>query len=362
MDCEKKFRIITENLEDVIWITDIESKKITYVSPSIEKLLGYSVEEALDVPFNKDPKVNESYLSTQQEINKIINSGDNNVNRRFEYQIPNKKGVQVWVETIVRIISENNKPKELLGITRNIEERKKVSIKLQKYSDKLEKLTYEKDRFIQILAHDLRSPFNSLLGISNILLENINKYDSEKIERLSKLINQKLYETFSLLEDLLIWSQSGKLLSDSKSIVLSDIYLEIYAQVKSNIKNIKINYFETEKIEFETDARLLKVILRNFISNAIKFTNINGQINVIAEKKSDQIIITVSDNGIGMDDLQKSKLWGKSNLTTTIGTNKEQGTGLGLSFCKELIEKLGGTIWVKSEKGKGTDFKFSLPI
>lgn len=231
---------------------------------------------------------------------------------------------------------------------------------------KLKKLNADKDRFISILAHDLKSPFNSLLGFSGLLLKNLDKYDKEKIRNQVKLINSVSSQTHELLEQLLLWAktQSGKLELKIDYFEFNETTNDLIKTLArfANDKKIKINCFETEKTILSADLNMFKTIMRNLILNAIKFTDINGQINVYAQKNQSDVTITVSDNGIGIDKNVISKLWEFNENYSTVGTNNEKGTGFGLTLCKELVEKHGGKIWVESEIGKGSDFKFTMPL
>jgi len=254
----------------------------------------------------------------------------------------------------------------LVGVMLDISELKKKELQLEIQNQELAKLNNDKDRFIRILAHDLKNPFNSLLGFSELLLKNLRKYDIEKIESQIKIIHKTTHQTYELLEQILLWakSQSGKLTLELQKIDFANEINEIINTLKNqaNEKSIRLNSIETEKINFNADVNMFKTVMRNLISNAIKFTNQNGQINIYAEKNHTNTIITVSDNGIGIDKNVLPKLWEFSDNYSTEGTNKEKGTGFGLTLCKELIEKHGGTIWVESEVGKGSDFKFTLPL
>jgi len=361
-----KFLHIIENFNDVIWTIDIKTSRFTYISGAVTKLLEYSVEEALAGVFDNHPNNNESYKATQlqiiTEIEKLINSGKEYSDMKFEYQMPNKTGVQIWVETEIRILKEDGFPKEILGITRNIEERKKNDFLLQNYAKELERLNSGKDQFIKILAHDLRSPFNSMLGFSNNLLETFKEASKEELERKLKLINAQIFDSFQMLEDLLIWTKhkSAEKLSSFEDVYIADVSNDIIKYLASNFKNISVSYFESEKIVIRTDVYYLKAILRNLISNAIKYTNINGRILVSAIKSSGYVTINVLDNGIGMTEEQIENIW--QNSKSAVGTNGEKGFGLGLVFCKELAEKLGGKLCVESKLGKGSNFKIRLPI
>jgi len=219
---------------------------------------------------------------------------------------------------------------------------------------------------LKILAHDLKQPFNTLLGFSDLLLKNIDKYDKEKIVNQIKIINKTTHKTYHLLEDLLLWSksQTNKLSFAQQSISLNEICREQIEHIKTHAdtKNIIIKYFETDNIQVFADSNMIKTIFRNLILNAVKFTNNNGQINIYAEKNYINAIITISDNGIGIDKNVIPKLWDITEQFTTTGTDGEKGTGFGLILCKEFVEKHGGKIWVESELGKGSDFKFTMPL
>ena len=172
--------------------------------------------------------------------------------------------------------------------------------------------------------------------------------------------------TFILLEDILLWtrSQSGNLPFEPSELDFKICCYEAIEilKINANNKNITINYVETEKNVVYADINLLNTILRNLISNAIKFTNIGGNVNIYAKQNSASIIITVSDNGIGISPKILAKLFDATQIVTTMGTDNEKGTGLGILLCKEFVEKHGGKIWVESEVGKGSEFKFTLPL
>jgi signal transduction histidine kinase len=132
--------------------------------------------------------------------------------------------------------------------------------------------------------------------------------------------------------------------------------------INAGLKNITIDYSATDHINVFADNDMLKTVLRNLVSNAIKFTNNGGAINITAEQTHSNITISVSDNGVGIKPDNLTKLFDISQVLSTTGTAKETGTGLGLLLCKEFVEKHGGKIWVESESGKGSNFKFTLPI
>jgi signal transduction histidine kinase len=231
---------------------------------------------------------------------------------------------------------------------------------------RLYQLNADKDRFISILGHDLKSPFNNLLGLSELLTEDIRKLNIDEIDTIARDINKTAKRTYKLLEDILIWanSQQGKIPFKPRILSFRDVCLDVVDILKPNAgaKNITINYSARDEINIFADIDILKTVLRNLVSNAIKFTNTGGTISIEAEQTDSNVTVSVVDNGIGIAPEDLKNLFDISEVLTTKGTAGETGTGLGLLLCKEFVEKHGGNIWVESEVGKGSEFKFTLPI
>lgn len=238
---------------------------------------------------------------------------------------------------------------------------------LQEANEELTILNADKNRFIQILGHDLKSPFNTLLGFSDLLLENLHSYDMERIESLLQIINKTSHQTFRLLEELLLWSKAhaDRIPFEPRDIVFRNVCQQVVESLMSNAeaKSISISMQEVdENLMIYADEQMLKTILRNLISNAIKFTDLNGEIKIRIDRDQAFTVVTVTDNGVGIAREQIDKLWDITQTHTTEGTASEKGTGLGLLLCKEFVEKHGGWIWVDSEPGKGSSFRFALPL
>jgi PAS domain S-box-containing protein len=262
-----------------------------------------------------------------------------------------------------------NKQGEVIGILGTyveITERKKVELALKESEAKLHQLNADKDRFISILSHDLKSPFNNLLGLSELLTKNLHKYDIDKIENFVINIHQSVQSTVNLLDDILTWAraQQGSIPFKPQNLSLRDVCNDVLMTLHptASAKNIVIKCLAEDHLNVFADIDMLKTVLRNLVSNAIKFTNTGGAIRITAEQKDSNVTISVSDNGIGIPPENLAKLFDISEVLTTKGTAKETGTGLGLLLCKEFVEKHGGKIWVESEIGKGSDFRFTLPI
>ncbi|TCO11052.1 sensor histidine kinase [Natronoflexus pectinivorans] len=232
-------------------------------------------------------------------------------------------------------------------------------------NEELDRVNTSKDRFLSILAHDLKAPFNSILGFLYVLSENLRSYDVDKTEEYIKLVYNSSKNVYDLLGDLLTYTraQSSGFPFEPEIIDLKGLIDEI-ADITEAGRNAKAITFYNEvnaKTEVFADIFMLKTILRNLISNAIKFTNQNGIIKVSSIKQGVFESITVSDNGVGMDTKTLSELFDTSKKFTSEGTAGEQGTGLGLLLCKEFTERHGGQISAKSELQKGSQFTIIIP-
>jgi len=229
---------------------------------------------------------------------------------------------------------------------------------------KLRELNAQKDKFFSIIAHDLTNPFNTIIGFIDLLIEEIPEKDYEKIEEYAKLIEQSSQQTMSLLTNLLEWSRAN-----TGSIAYYPDFIELNVLIEENKtlldfvaaqKGITIKTKLSQNLTVYAYKPMISTVLRNLISNAIKFTNRGGEIIVAADKMGEEIIVSVSDNGIGISHERLEKIFRIDENNSTPGTNKEKGTGLGLILCKEFIEKHGGKIWVESEQGMGTVFYFTV--
>jgi signal transduction histidine kinase len=240
------------------------------------------------------------------------------------------------------------------------------NVKIEQQNKELQELNLTRDKLFSIIAHDLKNPFNTILGFTALLLRNVKTYNADKSEKNLKIISSSAKMALNLLNNLLSWtkSQTGQLVICKKRINISTIIhgiIEISSS-SANAKNISINYSNQEEIEIMVDKDMIMTILLNLTTNAIKFTAFEGKIDIITTKFDKYVEIAVVDDGIGMNDEVKNNLFKLGTTIITKGTANEEGTGLGLILCKEFVEKHGGKIWVESEVGKGSSFKFTLPL
>lgn len=229
----------------------------------------------------------------------------------------------------------------------------------------LEELNATKDKFFSIISHDLKGPLNSLTSFSSLLINHISHMSKDEIQMLAKDLDKSVKGLFSLLENLLEWSrsQSGNIELKPEAldlINLIDQTKNILSKTAEN-KNIRLITPEFFNLAVFGDRNSISTILRNLISNALKFTPSGGEVKVEVTENQNMAIISIVDNGVGMSDEVVSKLFRIDQKHSTKGTANEKGTGLGLILCKEFAEKNGGTISVESKEGRGSKFTFTLP-
>jgi len=230
----------------------------------------------------------------------------------------------------------------------------------------LEKSIASRDVMFSIIAHDLKSPFNVILGFTNLLKSKLRNLDIEKSEKIICGMNSHAKRTYNLLEDLLSWAKNktGRINYNPIIFNVPLICKQIIEQMENvaQSKGIKINNSHNTISFAFADKNMIEIVLRNLISNAIKFTPANGEIEIYSIVNEQFIEVTISDNGIGISDEEKEQLFSLNLNTTKFGTQNETGTGLGLILCKDFIERNQGEIWVEEKSQKGATFKFTLPI
>lgn len=243
--------------------------------------------------------------------------------------------------------------------------RVRTHLDLREAQKNLREANATKDKFFSIIAHDLKNPFNALLGLSKLLLQNFDIFDDEKKMHFIQGIFQSSEQGYKLLENLLDWSrmQTGKINWTPSEIDLCTYAFENISLLKTGAENKNISLYSdiSKDTIIYADANMVTMIIRNLVSNAIKFTHEGGEVKISSETKGNEEEITISDTGVGIRPETIEKLFRIDNHHSTLGTANEQGTGLGLILCREFIEKNGGKIWIESEVGKGSEFKFTLP-
>jgi signal transduction histidine kinase len=253
----------------------------------------------------------------------------------------------------------------LFGTIQDIDEKRKADALLKMNELRLAELNATKDKFFSIIAHDLRSPFNTIIGFSNLLVEQIQQKDYDGIGEIAGYIQDSSNRAMLLLMNLLVWARS-----QTGSIEFSPVKIDLSLLISDQIellgptalqKKIAIQKEFQDRVFIFADTEMVKTILRNLISNAIKFTHPLGVIQIVVKQTVSETIVSVIDNGMGIAPETIAKLFRIEKAISTKGTTQEAGTGLGLILCKEFVERHGGKIWVESEAGSGSRFHFTIP-
>ena len=236
--------------------------------------------------------------------------------------------------------------------------------KLEKSQEELKKLVQTKDKLFSIIAHDLRNPFTALIGLTEVLHEKVDTIDSAEMNQYVSMINESSHKLLRLIENLLEWarSQTGtlKLFNTNLNLkTLADDVIKIYI-TQAQTKGISLKNEIPDNITVFADHEILAIIIRNLISNGVKYTQKGGNVSLTAYLENGNTVLKISDSGIGMSHEVLEKLFKIEETFPTAGTSNEAGTGLGLVICKEFTETLGGTISVESSVGKGTSFCVTL--
>jgi len=245
-------------------------------------------------------------------------------------------------------------------------DKKRTEVKMRVINSELQALNATRDKFFSIIAHDLRSPFHMMLGISELLSTDIDTLPPEQVKKFSRELHLGIKKQFELLNDLLEWSrlQRGDLPIEKRILSVAaemqDIIESLVVSVR--VKEISLQTDVAGDLKVLADSNMLRLVLRNLVSNSVKFTKPKGNIRISGEKIDSLVRITVSDDGVGIPDADLNNLFRSDIRVSTTGTANEKGTGLGLLLCKEIIERHGGTIQVDSIVGKGSSFSFTVPV
>jgi len=376
---EERYRLISTVTSDYMFSTLVKpdgSLGLDWVAGAFERITGYTLDEyvvkggwrASIYPDDISIDINDmAKLETKQKV-------------VTEIRTVKKNGEILWVKVYAQPVWDENR-NCLIGIygaVQDISERKKAEEETNKLNQNLNELVKErtieleslnntKDKFFSIIAHDLKNPVAGIISSAELLIKTLTNHpdDNERLKKYSENILMSTREGYKLLENLLEWSraQSGAIKYEPQNIDLTQRIKECVATMKliSSNKEIKIIYPDKSFMAF-ADKNMVDAILRNLVSNAIKYSNAGGSITINMKKENDFILTEIIDTGVGISDKIKAILFRIDHKYSTLGTQNEKGTGLGLILCKEFIERNGGTISVESRKDEGSKFIFSLPI
>jgi signal transduction histidine kinase len=336
---------------------------LDYVSPKMAKMVGLSVESLMS---SGDIIVKAIHPDDQAGFVRMNQEGIQQI-RPFDW-----KGRAV-IEGDIRWLHISSLPQELdcgdilwNGLVVDITEQMQAKAEIEHQNAELQKTNAEKDKFFSIIAHDLRSPFNGFLGITQLMAEELPSLSMAEIQNIAKLMHKSASNIYRLLNNLLEWSQiqQGAILFNPKVIQLKVVVSECIGEILelSKSKEIEIETNIHDGLIVFADENMLKSILRNLLSNAIKFTPRGGKINFAAKICGNKSVeISIRDTGIGMSQILLDNLFRLDVQTSRKGTDGEPSSGLGLLLCKEFAEKNSGKLSVESEEGNGSTFYFTLP-
>ena len=368
----QKLEAIISATPDGIGMISLDGK-MQFISDKLAEMNGYSLEQ-IDEFIGKpvfgfiDPS---SHKLLSDNIKKLI-SGDAE-NNLTEYLAVKKDNSRFYIDVNSTLLFDSKgKPKSILFVERDITGRKLAEEKLEKYRNFLEKseselkqLNHSKDKLLSIIGHDLKNPFQIISSLAEMLKEDFVELSDKEKKKYIDVICSSAKSTYRLLENLLNWAQSqtGGINFSPEQLQLNKIVddsVEVHIAHAKN-KNIELVTEIREATTVMADTNMLDTILRNLISNAIKFTNNGGSVKVSAEDSGGMVLVKVTDTGAGLSKNDLEKLFRIDVKNSDIGDSQEKGTGFGLILCKEFVEKHNGKIWAESEVGKGSTFSFTLP-
>lgn len=359
---EDRLRLTLESAELGTWDFDIDTG-IAIHSSLHDQIFGYN-----------EPQPEWSYeISVKHilpEYHKIVRDAVEDALRTgilyYEAEITWPDGSIHWIAPKGRVLfNSEKKPVRMLGVVSDITERKEVEKTLKDNEKRLEELNLTKDKFFSIIAHDLKSPFTSIMGFSELLSEKIISKEFDEIDQYAKMIHRSSRRAMELLTNLFEWSrlQTGTIEFKPEFINIASVVNEARDLLKYAAwhKSIEIITSLPDQCSVYADKYMISSVLRNLISNALKFTYQEGKIEIKATVSENELLMTVSDNGKGIESTDLDKLFRIDASFSSPGTKGEEGTGLGLLLSRDFIAKHGGRIWVESEPGKGSRFHFTIP-
>lgn len=356
---EERYKSLIESIPSGIAIC--QNNKFAFLNPAGSKMLGGDLAMPLKgTPISKIVST-DSRKNFLKKIRSVVLGNQEPV---FQEKMVRLDGSFFDAEiTLIHTLYQGLPAVQL--IINDITERLSIEQILKENENRLKELIQTKDKFFSIIAHDLRSPFNSILGFIDVLEKQYDDFDDDERKEYLRLIEENASLTYKLLNNLLDWSmaQTGKIIYRPGKVKLFPVVESVVRtlQPASNLKKINLIISVPGDMEIIADSNMLSTVFQNLISNAIKYSFAGGEVLISAEVRNNQTYITVSDTGTGMNEVTKSKLFRIDEQASIPGTADEKGSGLGLILCKDFIEKHNGEISVESEQGKGSRFIFRIP-
>jgi PAS domain S-box-containing protein len=367
---EERYRGITENINECIWTAENRNGQLNAVfyTPAIKKITSYEAKAFIDDPELWGKIIHPDDVEyVDNKLDKLYGDPSRNLDT-LGYRIIDSLGNVIWIENKITVVRDNKGLiQKLFGIISDVSLAKRIQEEFKKSASDLKELNETKDRFISIISHDLRTPFSSIIGFTDLLLTETDIEEDRRTQYI-EFIQESSKSMLSLVNSLLDWTrlQTGRYRFEperinAKGLITKSIQMLSGAALQ---KNITLINSLNKDFYIHADEGLMLQVFNNLITNAIKFTKPGGTVKIGASANIEkrQMEFSVQDDGIGIRKEDIDKLFKVDTKFTTEGTTGEKGSGLGLSLVYEIIRKHGGDIWVESEKGKGATFIFAVPV
>jgi PAS domain S-box-containing protein len=368
-ESEKRYRLLAENVADIIWTRDMNLQP-TYISPSVTRMRGYSVEEAMSQPIEETLTASSCEVAKKAFAEELSCEGLPRKNlarsRTLELECTCKDGSTVWTEMEMTFLRDlTGQPIGILGVTRDISGRKQAEAELLQAKEAAEAANRAKSEFLATMSHELRTPLHVILGYLDLLLEgNVGVLTGEQVEILQR-ISRNAQEVLELISTILEVSRlaAGRLPVESQEVNVGELLKEVEVEARDLCEQAGLAFVlqaEAHLPAIFTDSAKLKVVIKNLINNAVKFTK-EGRVAVDASMRDGGLAIRVTDTGAGMPPEALSEIFEPFQQLEAAKTNRHAGIGLGLYIVKRMLELLEGTIAVESEVGRGSTFHVWIP-
>ena len=363
----KEVNLELEKLSAVATYTDnsvmvlLADGTIEFVNDGFCRLYKFNSEDVI----NKNCFTNFAGYVSEQFLNKIKECIKNKKAISVQTSPQNKMGDRLWVQTNITPVIEHDEVIKIIIVESDISIIREAEMEIEKQRDELKVLNSTKDKFFSIIAHDLKNPFHAIIGFTDFLTQNYARVKEKEKQRILELINSTSRSTYNLLENLLNWART-----QTNAIRFNPRVFNIYEVVNENAKLLQISANKKDieiinkipEMEFVfADINMINTVVRNILTNAIKFTDNKGKVIIDAKIQTKNVTVSITDTGIGIDKETLEGLFNLDDYKTSIGTSGETGTGLGLIICQEFMKKNHGDIYAKSEIGKGTTFFLTIP-
>ncbi len=370
-ESEQKYRLITENASDVIWLLDVDTQRFLYVSPSVERLRGFTPEEVMRQPMH-EALTPQSRELLQRILPENIAEFQRGIRKTHisEVEQPRKDGTAVWTETSTRFERDATSGHLVVyGVSRDITERKVAERRLRDFNAELERRVQQRtaeleranrdlESFSYSISHDLRAPLRAINGFSSILAseerERLSADGKDLLDRVAKAATR----LGQLIDDVLEYSRAGRLAKADERVDLRTLAQKIAGELGETYPHAVITVGELPAVQ--GDPTMLRQILINLAGNACKYSAGRERpiVEIGAQEGEDEVVIHVQDNGAGFDMRYADKLFGMFQRLHP--ESDFQGTGVGLAIVKRLVERHGGRVWAEAEPDRGATFRFTL--